>query len=72
MKEGEILKLLERAEWFFEMGIPGLVVGLGVTMIAGFSHDVVMAFIGAGITTTSLCFIELGRRYRNKVPDHEL
>jgi len=67
-----MLKMLERAEWLFEMGIPGAAVGIGMTIFAGFSQDAVMALIGSGITITSLCLIELGRRCRDKVPYDEI
>ncbi len=67
-----MLKFLERAEWLFEMGIPGAAVGIGVTLYSAFTHEASTALIGTGITLLSLCLIELGRRYRDKVPDHEL
>jgi len=62
----EELRILERAQWLYEAGIPGAAVGIGITLLSAFTQDTVTALIGTGITVTSLCLIELGKHYKSK------
>lgn len=67
MTDDEELRILERAEWFYEVGIPGGAVGALLFLLAFFLRDQDMLATGAIILAISAVAIKLGQYYKDKV-----
>jgi hypothetical protein len=66
LTDDEQLKILERAQFLYECGLPGLGVGFGVIVFGAASHDFVTLLIGGGIGLVSMCMLQLGKHYKDK------
>ena len=67
MTDEEELEILERAEWFYEMGIPGGFVGASLFILAFFMQDQDMLATGAIILAISAAAVKVGQYYKDKV-----
>ena len=63
----EELRILERAQFLYECGLPGMGVGLGVTLFGIATQDFTTLLIGGGIGTASMLMLQLGKHYKDKV-----
>jgi hypothetical protein len=67
-EEEEELRILERAQFLYELGIPGGCMGMFLLFIAPF-FDVwwTVATTGLVISALSISMIQLGKYYKDKV-----
>lgn len=66
MNDEEELRILERAQFLYELGLPGLGVGLGVILFGTATQDFTTLLIGGGIGMVSMLMLQLGRYYKEK------
>ena len=66
MTDEEQLKILERAQFFYEWGLPGLCVSFVALMFGAVSHDFHALLIGGGMGMVSILMLQLGRHYKDK------
>lgn len=67
LSEEEQLRILERAEWLYEVGIPGLGVGGIFLFLSLFLRDHDMLATGVVVLAISVTAIKVGQYYKDKV-----
>lgn len=67
MTNEDELRILERAQFLYELGLPGMGVGLGVVVFGVATQDFTTLLIGGGIGTVSMLMLQLGKYLKDKV-----